>query len=87
MYGWSPGKVPVMEPSDNAWTLAPGTDFVLLLHMIAGAKSETVQPTIGLFFSDTPPTRTPISVKLEAKGSTFPPATRTTSWRTATCSR
>jgi tetratricopeptide (TPR) repeat protein len=56
-----------MEPADNAWTLQPGTDFVLLLHMIAGAGSETVQPAIGLFFSDTPPTRTPISVKLEAK--------------------
>ena len=68
VYGWSPGKVPVMEPADNAWTLDPGTDFVLLLHMIAGATSETVQPTIGLFFSDTPPTRTPISVKLEAQG-------------------
>src|SRR5687768_11863843 len=29
VYGWSPGKVPVMEPSDNAWTLDPGADFVL----------------------------------------------------------
>jgi Tfp pilus assembly protein PilF len=67
VYGWSPGKVPVMEPSDNAWTLEPGTDFVLLLHMIAGPQSETLQPAIGLFFSDAPPTRTPISVKLESK--------------------
>jgi tetratricopeptide (TPR) repeat protein len=67
VYGWSPGKVPVMEPSDNAWTLDPGTDFVLLLHMVAGATSETVQPSIGLFFSDTPPTKTPLSVKLESK--------------------
>jgi tetratricopeptide (TPR) repeat protein len=72
VYGWSPGKVPVMEPSENAWTLHPGTDFVLLLHMIAGATSETVQPTIGLFFSDTPPTKTPISVKLEAKAIDIP---------------
>jgi tetratricopeptide (TPR) repeat protein/mono/diheme cytochrome c family protein len=72
VYGWSPGKVPVMEPSDNAWTLDPGTDLVLLLHMIAGAESETVQPAIGLFFSDTPPTRTPISVKLEAHGIAIP---------------
>jgi len=72
VYGWSPGKVPVMEPSDNAWTLNPGTDLILLLHMIAGAKSETVQPAIGLFFSDTPPTRTPISVKLEAHGIAIP---------------
>lgn len=72
VYGWSPGKVPVMEAADNAWTLEPGTDFVLLLHMIAGATSETVQPSIGLFFSDTPPTRTPISVKLEAQGIAIP---------------
>jgi tetratricopeptide (TPR) repeat protein len=72
VYGWSPGKVPVMEPADNAWTLHPGTDFVLLLHMIAGARGETVQPSIGLFFSDTPPTRTPISVKLEAHGIAIP---------------
>lgn len=72
VYGWSPGKVPVMEAADNAWTLEPGTDFVLLLHMIAGSQSETVQPLIGLFFSDTPPTRTPISVKLEAQGIAIP---------------
>jgi len=73
VYGWSPGKVPVMEPADNAWTLNPGTDFILLLHMIAGAQSEKVQPTIGLYFSDTPPSRTPISVKLEAHGIAIPP--------------
>jgi Tfp pilus assembly protein PilF len=72
VYGWSPGKVPVMEAADNAWTLNPGTDFVLLLHMIAGATSETVQPSIGLFFTDKPPTRTPISVKLEAQGIAIP---------------
>jgi tetratricopeptide (TPR) repeat protein len=72
VYGWSPGKVATMEASDNAWTLDPGTDFVLLLHMIAGAKSEPVQPMVGLFFSDTPPTRTPISVKLEAHGIAIP---------------
>jgi tetratricopeptide (TPR) repeat protein len=72
VYGWSPGKVPVMEAADNAWTLEPGTDFVLLLHMIAGAQSETVRPMIGLFFSDTPPTRTPLSVKLEAQGIAIP---------------
>jgi tetratricopeptide (TPR) repeat protein len=72
VFGWTPGKVPMMEPSDTAWTLEPGTDFVLLLHMIAGAGSEKVQPSIGLFFSDTPPKRTPISVKLEAKAIDIP---------------
>jgi Tfp pilus assembly protein PilF len=56
-----------MEAAEHAWALQPGSDLVLLLHMIAGATSETVRPTIGLFLSDTPPTKTPISVKLEAK--------------------
>ena len=46
--------------------------LILLLHMIASTKSETVQPAIGLFFSDTAPTRTPISVKLEAHGIAIP---------------
>jgi len=72
VYGWTPGKVPVMEPSDTAWTLAPGDDLVLLLHMIAGASNEPVQPSIGLFFSNTPPTRTPISVKLESQAIDIP---------------
>ena len=67
VYGWSPGKVPTMEPADTAWTLEPGTDLVLLLHMIRGAESQTVQPMIGLFFSDTPPTHTPLGIKLESQ--------------------
>jgi Tfp pilus assembly protein PilF len=72
VFGWSPGKVPMMEPADTAWTLEPGTDLVLLLHMIAGATNETVQPMIGLFLSDTPPKRTPISVKLEESAIDIP---------------
>jgi len=61
-----------MEPSDTAWTLEPGADLVLLLHMIAGSANSAVQPSIGLFFSDTPPTRTPISVKLESQAIDIP---------------
>jgi tetratricopeptide (TPR) repeat protein len=72
VYGWSPGKVPVLEPAEHAWTLDPGADLVLLLHMIAGTDAQTVRPMIGLFFSDTPPTRTPISVKLESKAIDIP---------------
>jgi tetratricopeptide (TPR) repeat protein len=72
VYGWSPGKVPMMEPADTAWTLDPGADLVLLLHMIAGTKSETVQPMIGLYLSDTPPAHTPLGVKLESKALDIP---------------
>ena len=72
VYGWSPGKVPVMEPPDTAWTLDEGSDLVVQLHMIPGATSQTVRPAIGLFFSKTPPTRVPIVVKLESKAIDIP---------------
>jgi tetratricopeptide (TPR) repeat protein len=67
VYGWSPGRVPVMESADTAWTLDEGSDLAVQLHMIAGAAPETVRPRIGLYFSRTPPTRTPVVIKLESK--------------------
>ena len=67
VFGWSPGKVPIREPEDTAWALEEGSDLVVQLHMVPGAKAETVQPSIGLFFTPTPPTRVPIVVKLESK--------------------
>jgi tetratricopeptide (TPR) repeat protein len=75
VYGWSPGKVPTMEAADTAWTLDPGTDLVLQLHMIAGASSEPVRPMIGLFFSDTAPAHTPIGIKLESQTIDIPAGT------------
>jgi len=67
VFGWSPGKVPVMEPPDTAWTLAEGSDLVAQLHMVPGATAQVVRPQVGLFFSPTPPTRVPVVVKLESK--------------------
>jgi Flp pilus assembly protein TadD len=67
VYGWSPGKVPILEPEDTAWVLEEGSDLVVQLHMVPGARSETVQPSIGLFLASAPPTRVPIVVKLESK--------------------
>jgi tetratricopeptide (TPR) repeat protein/mono/diheme cytochrome c family protein len=70
--GWSPGKVPVFEPDDTAWALEEGSDLVVQLHMVPGARQETVQPSIGLFFASSPPTRVPIVVKLESKAIDIP---------------
>jgi Flp pilus assembly protein TadD len=72
VFGWSPGKVPVMEPADTAWTLDEGSDLIAQLHMVPAATAQTVQPMIGLFFSKTPPTRVPIVVKLESKAIDIP---------------
>jgi Flp pilus assembly protein TadD len=72
VYGWSPGKVPVLEPEDTAWALEPGTDLVVQLHMVSSGEPADVRPKIGLFFSRTAPTRTPIVVKLESKSIDIP---------------
>ena len=72
VFGWSPGKVPILEPVDTAWALEEGSDLVVQLHMVPGAKAESVQPSIGLFFTSTPPTRIPIVVKLESKSIDIP---------------
>jgi tetratricopeptide (TPR) repeat protein len=72
VFGWSPGKVPFLEPSDRAWPLERGSDLVIQLHMLPSATPEIIQPTIGLFFSDSRPTHTPVVVKLESKSIDIP---------------
>ena len=72
VYGWSPGKVPVLEPADTAWTLEPGSDLVVQLHMVGSGNPERIQPALGLFFSERPPSRTPVVIKLESKAIDIP---------------
>ena len=67
VYGWSPGKAPFLEPADKAWTLEAGSDLVAQLHLLPSGKPEAIQPSIGLFFTDTPPTRAPLVVTLQSK--------------------
>jgi tetratricopeptide (TPR) repeat protein len=66
--GWTPGQVAPLVASDLAWRLDPGTDLVLQLHMQPSGRVERVQPSIGIFFSDTPPTRTPSILRLGSQG-------------------
>ena len=67
VYGWSPGRVPVLEAADTAWALEEGSDLAVQLHMVPTGVAENVKPAIGLYFSPTPPTRTPVVIKLESK--------------------
>jgi tetratricopeptide (TPR) repeat protein len=72
VYGWSPGRVPVLEAADTGWTLDEGSDLAVQLHLVPTGTDETVSPSIGLYFSPTPPTRTPVVVKLESKSLDIP---------------
>ncbi len=67
--GWTPGMMPMMEPPDMAWRLDAGSDLIIQLHMMPGHLSgaEQVRPSVGFFFTDTPPARQPIDFKLGSK--------------------
>jgi tetratricopeptide (TPR) repeat protein len=70
--GWSPGKAPFMGPADLAWPLASGSDLVIQLHMLPTDHSEVIQPSIGLFLTETPPTRAPLVIALQSKAIDIP---------------
>ena len=62
--GWTPGQVAPLLPKGLAWRLAPGTDLVLEVHMKPSGRTEVVEPSIGLYFGDEPPERTPAMLRL-----------------------
>jgi Flp pilus assembly protein TadD len=71
--GWTPGQVAPLVPSALAWTLEPGSDLVVQLHLQPSGAVEQVQPEIGFFFSDQPPARTPTILRLGSQGIDIPP--------------
>ena len=62
--GWTPGQVAPLLPDDLSWRLEKNTDLVVELHMQPSGKPEQVSPSIGLYFGDAAPTRTPAMLRL-----------------------
>jgi len=61
---WQPGKMHSFAGPGLAWALEPKTDLVLQLHLHPTGKPETLQPSVGFFFTDEPPTNTPFRLNL-----------------------
>jgi Flp pilus assembly protein TadD len=72
--GWTPGRGPVISPAGLPWRFERGSDLVVQLHLLPGATREVVAPTVGLYFTNTPPTRTPVMMRLGSKAIAIPPA-------------
>jgi Flp pilus assembly protein TadD len=72
--GWTPGMMPMLEPPDMAWRLDGGSDLIVQLHMMPNHlhAAEPVRPSVGFFFTDTPPSRFPIDFKLGSKAIDIP---------------
>jgi Flp pilus assembly protein TadD len=62
---WKPDTPAVVEPTGMPWRIDPGNDLILNTHLKPTGRVETVQPRIGLYFTDLPPTRAPMLLQLE----------------------
>jgi len=74
--GWTPGQVAPLLPKELAWRLDAHSDLVVELHMRPSGKAESVSPSIGLYFSDVPPTRTPAMLRLGRQSIDIPAGER-----------
>jgi tetratricopeptide (TPR) repeat protein len=71
--GWTPGQSPRPAPPGMAWRLEPGSDLVVQVHIQPSGRPETLQSSIGLYFTDDPPVRTPMMLRLGRHNIDIPP--------------
>jgi tetratricopeptide (TPR) repeat protein len=71
---WKPGSAPYVEPDGMAIPLDGNSDLVLNMHLQPSGKAETLQPTLGLYFTDKPATQHPILLQMENDGALDIPA-------------
>jgi Tfp pilus assembly protein PilF len=64
LLGWTPGQAPHPSPPGMQWRLEAGSDLVVQLHLQPTGKPEPLRVTVGFFFTDTPPDRTPAGIRL-----------------------
>jgi Flp pilus assembly protein TadD len=71
--GWTPGQLAPLVAPELAWTLEPGSDLVVQLHMQPSGAVEDVLPEIGFYFTSREPTRIPTILRLGSQGIDIPP--------------
>jgi tetratricopeptide (TPR) repeat protein len=62
--GWTPGQAAPLLPGGLTWRLSPHSDFVVEVHMKPSGKTESLVPSIGIYFGAGPPERTPAMLRL-----------------------
>jgi Flp pilus assembly protein TadD len=70
--GWTPGQIAPLVQPELAWTLEPGSDLVVQLHLQPSGATEDVLPEIGLYFTARAPVRTPTILRLGSQGIDIP---------------
>jgi tetratricopeptide (TPR) repeat protein len=64
LLGWTPGQAAHAVPDGMQWRLEPGSDLVMQLHLQPTGKREALTISVGLYFTDAEPTRTPLGLRL-----------------------
>jgi tetratricopeptide (TPR) repeat protein len=62
--GWTPGQSPRVSLPGMSWHIDPGSDLVIELHLMPTGHPDTVQASVGLFFTNDAPTRTAYMLRL-----------------------
>lgn len=70
--GWAPGRGPIVAPDKMPWIITPGTDLVVELHLMPGKGATTIQPAVGVYFTDLPPEKTPVMLVMGSKAIDIP---------------
>jgi tetratricopeptide (TPR) repeat protein len=65
--GWTPGSIAYEAYPGTQWRLSQKVDFVVQLHMLPTGKPEKISPKIGIYFTDTPPTKLSTFILLSSR--------------------
>lgn len=65
--GWAPGRGPIVAPDGMPWRLDRGSDLVVELHLMPASTPTPVKPTLALYFTDMPPSATPVMLVMGSK--------------------
>lgn len=67
---WTPGRIPTRNP--ESWGLPRGSDLVLEAHLLPTGKPEEVRASLGLYFTDRPPARRAVMLRLGTESLDIP---------------
>jgi hypothetical protein len=70
--GWSPGMQPARMPDGLQMILRKGSDLVLQVHYHPSGKPETDQSELGLYFTNSPPTKWVADIALVSRAIDIP---------------
>ena len=70
--GWTPGQAAPLLPRGLAWAVTPNSHLVVQLHLVPQTSEQLIRPSIALYFTDDPPDRVPVMLRLSNQNISIP---------------